>query len=356
MNLHALSLPLFACALFAQDSQARDSKKPQSAPSQDSKAVIETFLASDGKDRSACDKLVRTLLMDPKSIEVLAGFLPKEGAKPEPGTEKRAKAFEMLFQTYLRDYLRAQTSTGMVYDGQYSRLKALMPQAGKVYLKFLLETPDWVPEGLRVPTVAALRDLYPKVPSEDDLNNVRKVAKDIDFEGEELRNAAAFALAQWGDRELVEKQIATLRKTMETGKEDEQLDAQKKLSDVYYQLREYDRSAGEWREWIAKSEKGGKLIRPNDLYNAACNFSLAGDVDGSLATIEKCLKLQNSGSVDVSLHVNELLFRRDPDLNNARKNARFAELVNAGFGKGGAKNDADAKKEPEAKPAKEPAK
>src|SRR5262249_19343206 len=154
------------------------------------------------------------------------------------------------------------------YDGQYARLKPLMPQAGEGYLKFLLETPDWVPEDLRVPTVSALRDLVAK-PSEADLNSIRKVAKDGDFEGEQLRHAAAFELAQWGDRELVEETITKLRKEVETAKEDEQLDAQKKLSDVYYQLREYDKAAGEWRQWIAKSEKGSKLIRPNDLYIAA---------------------------------------------------------------------------------------
>lgn len=331
---------LLASALFARGASGQDSKKSESQGTPNAQAAIDAWVASEN-NRQLCEKAAVAILQErEKGIEILASNLPKDGVPPAAGQEKKHKAIDVLLQTYLAVFLQVQQQSGMIYAGQYAPLRKLMPQAGKAYLKFVLETPEWFSEDLRAPAVLALRDLYATAPGESAMNELRKVAKDEEFEREVLRETVGYALSQWGDREFADKRIAALRKEIEDSKEEDKFDPTHRLADAYYSLREYDKSAAEWREWIAKAEKPGRMITPNDYYNAACNMSLAGDVDGALATIEKCLKLQNTGSVDSSRRVDERLFRLDPDLANARKNPRFAELLKEGFQKGGTKKDA----------------
>lgn len=331
---------LLTSAILAQDPAGQDPKKPTSQPAANAKPAIDAWLGSENNKQLLEKAVIATLMEREKGIEILAGYLPKAGAAPEAGQEKRAKAIETLLQQYLANFLQIQQGSGMLYAGQYSALRTLMPQAGRTYLKFVLETPDWFHEELRVPAIAALRDLYKEAPGESPMNELRKLAKDEEFEREQLREAVAYALAQWGDREFADKRLAAIRKEIEAAKEDDKFDASHRLADAFYSLREFDKAAAEWREWITKAEKPGRSITPNDYYNAACSLSLSGDVEGALETLDKCLKMQNGGGVDASRRVDERLFRNDPDLANVRKNPRFQELVKNGFQKGGAKDGA----------------
>ena len=343
MMHHTLLTAILVSGLIAQDQAGQDQKKPATQPTANAKAAIEAWLTSEN-NRSLCEKaVIATLQERERGIELLASMLPKEGAAPEPGQEKRQKAIDTLLQTYLAAFLQVQLQSGMQYAGQYAAMRKLMPFSGKAYLKFLMETPDWFHEDLRIPTVAALRDLYTEAPGESPMNELRKVAKDEEFEREALREAVAYALARWGDREFADKRLTAMKKEVENAKPEDKYEAQHKLADAYYALRDYDKAAAEWREMFAQAEKSGRTVVPNDYYNAACNMSLAGDVEGSLATIEKCLKIQGGGGVDPSRRVDEKLFRLDPDLANVRKNPRFAEIVKEAFSKGSANKDGDKK-------------
>ena len=331
---------LLISAILAQDPAGQDGKKPTSQPGPNAKAAIEAWLASEN-NRQLCEKAaIATLQEREKGMELLASYLPKEGAAVEPGQEKRLKAIDVLLQNYLAMFLQVQRSSLMTYAGQYAPLRTLMPHAGRVYLKLVVETPDWFQEEFRVSAIAALRDLYKDSPGESPMNEMRKLAKDEEFEREQVREAVAYALAQWGDREFADKRLAAIRKDIESAKEADQFDQAHRLPDAYYSMREFDKAAAEWRDWMTKAEKPGRTIVPSDYYNAACSLSLSGDVDGAIAALEKCLKLQTGGGVDASQRVDERLFRGDPDLANVRKNPRFIEMVKDAFQKGGAKKAA----------------
>ncbi len=342
MNPFALSAAALVLSIFsfAQDPE----KEPAKPPAATAAESVKAWLESDGKDRQKLTVAVQAALKEGTAgIDAIAGHLPKDPSKTKD--LPNVKQLDSLLTTFAFSYLAKEMSSGIVFAGQYSPLAPLMPYVGRFYLKLVVDTPEQFPERQRQQVVPALRDLYPKGPGEEAMALVKKIALDEEFEQEGLRQALSYALWGWGDKELATKQIEKLKKEMETGKEDDQIDAQQKLADVYYQLRDYPSSAQLLKEFFARAEKSQRVLVPNDYYNGACNMSLAGDIDGALAALEKLFQLQNSDKVDSSQRLRRSMFDQDPDLTNVRKHPKFAELVKAGFGeKGGDETKKDSGK------------
>jgi len=90
--------------------------------------------------------------------------------------------------------------------------------------------------------------------------------------------------------------------------------------DVLFELANAYTSAGRYGEGLKIDKKLAK-IRPSHpivRYNLACSLSLLGEMDESLEELEESFKL---GYHDYNYVI------RDPDLENLRKDGRFATLI-----------------------------
>ena len=219
----------------------------------------------------------------------------------------------------------------MIFAGQYDDLRVLQPYVGHLYLNLLLDTPQWFPDGRRPLLVPALRDLYPDSPGEDAVQAIREIAEEEGLEAWNLRLALFCALAQWGDRELIDARIREVEGELETGDVEDRLDATRTLAQTYYTLRDHVAAARWHRQFLRGAEESGFKLVPADYYNAACCMSLNGDLESSLNELERCVELMRSGTVDSSLMLERDLFERDPEIAGVRKTARFAALLKAAF-------------------------
>ena len=140
------------------------------------------------------------------------------------------------------------------------------------------------------------------------------IPEDRDFETEAVRRVLTCALAQSGRRALVDRQLEHLEQDGKEGDQEDQLFALKTLADVHYQIRDYKASARLYKEFLSRAAELGFPMAPADYYNAACNFSLTGDLESAYEALESCAELQTSDRVDSSLKLERNLFDNDPDI------------------------------------------
>ncbi len=293
--------------------------------------AVEAWLASDYSDPAPLDDSVKLLLeVGEPAFRALAGLLRNA---VETGDQRSASGLTSVITRLCLSFMQREVESDMVYAGQYDRLRVLMPYTGRFYMGLLLDTPDWFPENQRWQVVAALRDLYPDSPGETALADMQIIAEDRDFETEALRVALTYGLAQWGRRDLVDRQIERLEKDGGEGDQEDQLFALKTLADVHYQIRDYKASARHYKEFLSRADESGFPIAPADYYNAACNFSLTGDLESAYQALESCAELQISDRVDSSLKLERNLFDNDPEIRAVRGTRRFEEIVQKAFGK-----------------------
>ena len=219
-----------------------------------------------------------------------------------------------------------------MFAGQFEPLKPLQPWVGKVYLQLILNKPDWFPDRSRASLVPALRDLYPHGPEDSIFQQLKDVAADEQFESDSLRRALSFALAQWGDRSIVQPMLDELQSNVDKGETMDDLYFVGKLAIAHYELREYRKSGKFWLRYLRQREALDSPATPLDYYNAACSLSLSGDIPEALAELENASKHMLSGNADPSRHIDRKLFDSDPELRAIRHTKRFRELVEKTYG------------------------
>lgn len=278
-------------------------------------------------------RAVEAILDDGRPALIWLGDLLREVEKVAPGSpaEQRRRALESLTTAVALDFIDRVQKSGMFFAGQYDDLRVLQPHVGNLYLNLLLETPDWFAEPRRTLLIPALRDLYPTSPGEGPLRDVRDIAEDEELESWDLRLGLSCALAQWGDRELIDLHIRELRKRAALIDAEDRLEIDRTLAQTYHLLRDYEAAAREYRQLLRGAEAQKIRVRPEDYYNAACSASLIGDLESALDELAKCVALMRSETVDVSLMLKRDMFERDRELDNVRKTKRFAELVAMAF-------------------------
>ena len=250
---------------------------------------------------------------------------------PQSPDARRQRALESLTTAVALDFIERVQKSGMFYAGQYDDLRVLQPHVGNLYLNLLLATPDWFAEQRRVLLVPALRDLYPASPGEGVLRDVRDAAENEELESWALRLGLFCALAQWGDRELIDRHLTTLRKRASELDAEDRLEIDRSLAQTHHLLRDYVSAARSYRQLLRSAEAQKIQLRPEDYYNTACNLSRNGDLEAALDELAACVALMRSGTVDPSQMLKRDLFDRDPELDNVRKTKRFGELVAAAF-------------------------
>lgn len=271
----------------------------------------------------------------PPALRWLSGELNAVAADQDgsnrAGRRVRRQAAESLTTAVALGFIDDVKESGMVYAGQFDDLRLLQPHSGNLYLNLLLDTPDWFAEQRRVMLVPALRDLYPQRPGLRDLADIRQIAEHEELETWELRLALFCALAQWGDRELIDGHLRELERAAANSDEEDRLGTVRELAQTHHLLRDYAASAAHYRKLLRGAERIGAVLAPADYYNAACSMSLTGDLGSALDELERCVKLMRSGTVDPSLLLKRALFEGDPEIANIRKTDRFADLLKIGF-------------------------
>ena len=340
MKAHAVawSILLFA-SVAAQEPAERPAPDAGAAKTAKATEALAELLAADKVERSQIDATARELLAAGQPGiaalgRALSEFAP-DGEVPKDADRERLQKLNGLVGAVGLGFMSEATRSRMVFAGQYEPLMPLQPFVGQFFLRLLLDTPQSFPLTSRNVVVLALRDLYPKPPSPRLAEQIAEMAKD-DLEPLNLREQLAYLLAQWGDRELVQDRIAALEKDIEGREGEDRAEAQKALADLYYNLRDYQKAADLHRAHLRSAEKSGAALTPSDYYNAACNMSLAGDLQGAVAELERALELQKSEKVDSSTHLPRAMFENDPDLRAVRATDGFKKLVEASFGKSGA--------------------
>lgn len=300
----------------------------QSIPSQatpDFRQAVTAWLASDHSDEKLMATASDALLDQGKKGVMYLAELVSDSTQGED--RFRRQALEALVSSVSIGFLQKESERGMVYAGQFDPLSGLQPLVGQLFLDLVLDTPDWFPVNMCSLVVPALRDLYPQGPDRGSIRAMRRIAEDQDFEAQDLRRVLIYALAQWGERDLVEEQIASLRRNAGEGENEDELIFLEQLGRLHYELREYSVAAELWTRFLRSMEAIQMTPTPFGYYNTACSLCLSGDQERAFAELERCGALLRSPHLDPSARIERRLFDEDPELRTIRSTRRFQELV-----------------------------
>ena len=199
-------------------------------------------------------------------------------------------------------------------------------------MKLVLQPAGWFPSDQRPLLVPALRDVFKEPPEAVTLDRLTEIARDTDFESQDLREALALALAQWGRRELAQKQIDSFVENAGSQRTVDELHFVRGLAKLHYELREYPTASSWWSRFRDGTVALGSRLSAIDEYDSACSFALAGRPDDALAALERCATLVAAGKVDSSVAITRPMFDLDPDLRSVRSHERFTAATRRAFG------------------------
>ena len=280
----------------------------------------------------------------------------KEAAlKKDKALAKLIAAKEADRESALVGFIEDRINTGAIYAGQYSAFRTLGWDVEKLLQQWMVESPDEAMSGdnFRAACIGALRDLVDADKATDELRAALRKLTEDELESPMIKDRAAYALAQFGDRSLVVKQIK--RATDMTKAEDLSSQARgwSALSNICYHLREYGNAAKAYVQMI-KLIDDSKIGYPEErlaslLYNSACSMALAGQKEKALARVERALKTgRKSGN-----QLRKSLLETDMDIASLRGEKRFPELMEEYFG---VKKKKAPKEGTDSKPTSQPAK
>jgi tetratricopeptide (TPR) repeat protein len=277
---------------------------------------------------------------DSKPTSQPTGAAHKKGAKTATPLEKLMAAKAAERPHALMRFIEDQIATNAIYAGQYSALRKLDWDVQKLLQKWVSETPKGAVDGsaLRNASINALRDLVDGKASDDLRDVLKQVANDW-FESTRIKNSAAFALAQFGDRSLVDGAIK--KATDQTKAEDvrDQITGWLSLANIYYNLRQYDDAVNAYQQVIKLAAGGGVGLTPTVFYNCGCSLALAGKTDAAFVHVEKALVAgKQRGN-----QLNKRLLETDMDIKSLRKDPRFAALMAKFFGSKKGKDTPDSR-------------
>ncbi|MBL8896717.1 MAG: hypothetical protein JNM84_03780 [Planctomycetes bacterium] len=224
----------------------------------------------------------------------------------------------------LRAFVEDQISSNALFAGQYAALKSVTGCEALIH--------EWIsrpPSGtsrtpFRTACVRATRDLTEKA-SEELAAKLNKIAA-ASYEAADLRKECAYALAQFGQRQIVEARLAEIEKATQSEEATQRAIGFQELADVRYNLREFPAAAAAHESFLAIIE-GGKFpidpaAQPTLFYNAACSHALAGDKEKALARLTNALDAwKKEGAIP------RRLIETDMDLRSLREDAKFKELL-----------------------------
>ncbi|MBM4062682.1 MAG: hypothetical protein FJ265_16530 [Planctomycetes bacterium] len=287
-------------------------------------AAAEKWLESDTSSQELLDATVRAMLVEPKTgIRWIGDRL---GPALADRKEARHKGLVALATHVALEFLRQQSTCGIVFAGQYSTLAPLQPFVGELFFELLLDTPPWFPDTHRIRLVPALRDLQPQPPAAARIDRVVAVVEDEAIEPEPLRRALACMLWQWGSRQYVLLDLERLQRESAEGDAEDRLRVQRELAELQYQLRDYRASAATHRALQQLAAAAKLPLTPTDWYSAACVHALCGNVERGIEALQKCADAQAAPETDSSYKLERKLLENDPEIAPLRADGRYAAI------------------------------
>jgi tetratricopeptide (TPR) repeat protein len=206
--------------------------------------------------------------------------------------------------------LRERYETGLRFDGQYEDLKEEGPEVVGALL-FLLDDEAIFPGddagthvNLRFACCQALAD----VAGRDVLPSLRRMYHDpLLFPP--LAERIGILMAIFGDTHAVDQEISRLEELVSQSEalEPGYLDWNARLSELYYQIRDYTRAAACYDRILLVFTENHRIARERSAapgllkafekefalqyYNAACSRTLSGDLEKAREFLRKCIQL-----------------------------------------------------------------
>lgn len=328
-------LGLFAAALFgvvicpAQE-PTPDSPQPAAPRPTPAQAMqrVERWLAAETRDDQALDAAVDALCEAGQAG--MKAFAARVRSAPADDDRLRAGLDLALTRIGIRFFER-EGQRGVIYAGQFAPLLPLQPWIGQLYVRLLLEPPDWFPGTDRARLVPALRDLFADPPPAEDVGRIEALADDEAREPQILRMQLAFALAQWGSNRRAQALITDLAQQCADPDPDARLYPLRFLADVHYQMRSYAKAAETYATYFELAAERDHPLQPIEWYNAACCAALAGESQRGLRWLRTAAQRHADEGTDPSQRLQRVLFDEDPEIGALRRTAEFADIVAIAF-------------------------
>ncbi len=303
----------------SESSATQDPQHPEPA------AALQAWIASEQSSPELMERTVAAMLARRKvGLPLLGRELTAVGDDTESPRARGVKS--VATQTALA-FLKEQTTSGVIYAGQYDGLQPLRPFVTTLFFGWLLETPDWYPHTHRVHLVPALRDLQTERPDEGTVEGVVAIVEDEALEPRDLRQALSCMLYQWGEKRFIQPRLDELQRQSVEGDAFERVRTLLMLADLHYQLRNYRAAAATHRTLQKVAQDGDVQLKPVDWYWAACLHSLAGQIEHGMAALRRAVELQASPDVDSSHKVERRVWETDPEIDALRQQSGFDALL-----------------------------
>ncbi len=319
-RLPVLALVAFLGAPLAALEEADEGERPIKEPSAEEISATITRLerAESTVDRARARR-------DLVAIGAPAlGVVRARIAALEPGASRAIleQAAVSLLARKLAPTIAERVSTGLYFDGQYDDFKDAGPETVPALLSIVED--EAVGDGLRRGALNALADLA----SPDLLPRLRQLESDVLLDPA-LREELATLLAILGDTRKIDRKIREVSERIGHPDPDEFVRANSELAHLFYKIRKYS-SATECYERILDLfgrfeslptfQPTADFFKRKALhhYNAACSYSLAGELDKARDNLRKAIEIDPS-------HFNNM--ERDGDLRGVRESDAYDEFV-----------------------------
>lgn len=278
---------------------------------------------------------IRWLLI-PSLLTFAASAQDNQKATAEPTTGKQTliqallDADEADRPAALIAVIEEQIATRVVFATQYDALRPVTDTVLPLVTRWLDEAPEGAADGdvFRASCINVLRDLIKGDGSEALMKQLKGLAEDV-FEAQAVRRNSAFALAQFGDRSLIDAQIEQATKQTSGTNIQQQFNGWNTLADIQYNVRDYDAAVIAYRHAIDILEKANQRGALTTMYyNCACSLALGGHTDDAIGYIEKVLEDADEAGL---LRARQML-DTDMDIASLREVKRFQDLLVRYFG------------------------
>ena len=281
-------------------------------------------------------RMAKAVTASPEEQKASLAQLAADPAHGRAALEQLRDRGEAILARCLATFVRRKIETNAVFAGQYLELRDFQPEASGLLLTWAKEAPHDVanPAAFRSACLRALRDTLTADAATDRVRaDLRELATDAG-RNRDLWLTAVCALHQYGDPELFDELRANLEKEASSPEPEARASAMNMLAELWYQLRDYARAAEAYKAFVAVVEGFEPAPRtlPTLLYNTACSLSLAGKVDEALQYLERAL----DAGARTEQPLTKVLVDSDHDLDNLRRDPRFAALYARFFGRAGA--------------------
>ena len=225
--------------------------------------------------------------------------------------------------------IKARMATNVVFAGQYTDLMPASEHLAPLVVTWLDAPPAGIskPDPFRVACINVLRDLI--TDSTEELRTTLRALAEDDFEAEAVRQNAVFALAQFGDRALIEEQLREATRQTKAKDQRLQFTGWNALANIHYNARAYDAAVEAYKHAAKILEAAGQQQALQTIYyNCACSLALSGHTGTAIDYIEKALKL----SAKTGRPFPRQMLDSDMDIVTIRGTDRFKALINRHFG------------------------